>query len=69
MTSAQRRRWVAPGPTVFASKAAAAVEDVVVARGGMGVAGGDGSVPVGAIFDTNSKGRFDLVIYEDGRLP
>ena len=30
MKSAQRRRWVAPGPTVLASNAAAAVEDVVV---------------------------------------
>ena len=30
MKSPQRRRWVAPGPTVFASTAAASVADVVV---------------------------------------
>jgi hypothetical protein len=28
----------------------------------------DEPIPVGAIFDTNSKGRFDLVIYGDGLL-
>ena len=28
----------------------------------------DEPTPVGAIFDTNSKGRFDLVIYPDGLL-
>jgi hypothetical protein len=30
--------------------------------------GGDEPTPVGAILDTNSNGRFDLVIYEDGLL-
>lgn len=34
----------------------------------MATADGDEHVPVGAIFDTNSKGRFDLVIYDDGLL-
>jgi hypothetical protein len=28
----------------------------------------DGRPPIGAIFDTNSKGRFDLVVYDDGLL-
>jgi hypothetical protein len=39
-----------------------------VAWSRMDTAGGDERVPVGAIFDTNSEGRFDLVIYEDGLL-
>ena len=34
----------------------------------MGTADGDERVPFGVIFDTTSKGRFDLVIYDDGLL-
>jgi hypothetical protein len=59
--------WQSPSPS-SESNAAESRNQWLYRRSTMSTVGPDDHAPIGAIFDTNSNGRFDLVIYPDGLL-